>query len=329
MSHDFALADLPWLQQPFKRFANLCHQNQQSHAQLITADTGLGGLLLADAMANMALCLNKTVQGACGQCKSCLLYQAGNHPDIHWVKSDGAQIKVDQIRSLCQSLIHTAQQGGARVAVIENCERMNTAAANALLKTLEEPGDNTLLILHSDTPSSLLPTITSRCQALNFIAPQKNELIQWLADHQLLPEPNTSGQVHDVTWCLPVVGGPLKLAQSLRSEHYQNLLSYRQDWAASVKIGHLQNSLLNLTDEQIIDALKVLYLYLRQYVVKNAIGRQNSDDGGLNPLIQSKVIELAGNVMQMSQKLATMANINTQALCQQYLIQIRHVLLFS
>ena len=166
---DYALSQLPWLHTPFERFAQLCNQNHHSHAQLLPVDEALGGYQLANEMAQMALCLNKTPEGACQQCKSCLLYQAGNHPDVHWVRKDGAQIKVDQIRELCQSLLHTAQQGGARVAVIENSERMNTAAANALLKTLEEPGDNTLLILQTDTPASLLPTITSRCQKIAFV----------------------------------------------------------------------------------------------------------------------------------------------------------------
>ncbi|QIR14725.1 DNA polymerase III subunit delta' [Shewanella aestuarii] len=317
---DYALTQLPWLQMPFERFAQLCYQNRHSHAQLLPVDEALGGYYLANEMAQMALCLNKTPFGACQQCKSCLLYKSGNHPDVHWVRKDGAQIKVDQIRELCQSLLHTAQQGGARIAVIENSERMNTAAANALLKTLEEPGDNTLLILQTDTPASLLPTITSRCQKIAFIAPQKSDIVKWLDEQHLLPRPDAQGKRHDVTWCLGVVGGPLKLADSLSSKHYQQLLDYRQDWAASLKNGHLQNSLLKLSEQQIIDALKVLYLYLRQYVLKST---------KLDPLNQAKVIELAGSVMQMSHKLATMANVNTQALCQQYLLQFRHLLALS
>lgn len=317
---DYTLTQLPWLATAFERFAKLCYQNQHSHAQLIPVDIALGGIELATEMAKMALCIDKTPLGACGICKACLLCKAGNHPDLHWVRSDGNQIKVDQIRELCRSLLHTAQQSGARVAVIEQSERMNIAAANALLKTLEEPGANTLLLLQTDTPASLLPTITSRCQKISFTHPTKTHITDWLDALDLLPIANAQGQRHDVTWCLGVVGGPLKLAASLQSQHYPQLLEYRQDWSTSLQSGHLQNSLLKLTDIQIIDALKVLYLYLRQYVLKS---------NKLNPLIQSKLIELAGDVMHMTHKLATMANVNTQALCQNYVLKFRHVLALS
>ncbi|MDP5145339.1 DNA polymerase III subunit delta' [Shewanella sp. ULN5] len=314
---NYRLTQLPWLLTPFERFARLCYRNEHSHAQLIPVDVALGGIQLAGEMAQMALCMDRTPVGACGKCKACLLFKAGNHPDLHWIRSDGSQIKVDQIRELCQSLIHTAQQSGARVAVIEHSERMNIAAANALLKTLEEPGNNTLLLLQTDTPANLLPTITSRCQKIAFITPTRNDIISWLAQQDLLPQADAQGNRHDVTWCLGVVGGPIKLAESLTSKHYQQLLDYRQDWSASLQSGHLQNSLLKLSEQQIIDALKVLYLYLRQYVLKS---------NKLNPLIQARVIGLAGDVMHMSHKLTTMANVNTQALCQNYVLQFRHVL---
>lgn len=326
---EYQLGQLPWLSNAHQRFVDLYYRGKSSHAHLLNVDNALGGIVLANACAHTLLCQQLTPVGACGQCKSCLLLQSGTHPDLHVVEPDGNQIKVDQIRQLCLSLTQTAQQGGARVAVITNAERLNMAAANALLKTLEEPGEGVVLILQTNRKSQLLPTITSRCQTLAFVAPQKADIQQWLADQNLLPTANAQGKIHDVTWCINVVGGPLALATSLRNKHYQQLLAYRKDWAQSLKTGHLCNSLLGLSEQQIVDALNVLYLYLRQYVLKSssqvALATQADTSQRLNPLVQAKVLELAANIMQMCHKLQTMPSVNTQALCQQYVLAFKKV----
>ena len=323
---DYQIDQLPWLADPHQRFVDQHYRGKSSHAHLFNIDKALGGDKLAKAAAQTVLCQQLTPVGACGQCKSCLLLAAGNHPDLYIIEPDGNQIKVDQIRQLCQALTQTAQQGGARVAIIVNAERLNLAAANALLKTLEEPGDDVVLILQTNTSAQLLATITSRCQTLNFVEPTKHEIHQWLAAQQLLPPANADGKIHDVTWCLSVVGGPLTLANSLTSQHYQQLLTFRQDWAQSLQTGHLSNSLLKVSEQQIVDALNVLYLYLRQYVLKsNKVKTENTSRQSLNPLVQSKVIELAGRVMTMCHRLETMPSVNAPALCQQYVLTFRQL----
>ncbi|MGX9459658.1 DNA polymerase III subunit delta' [Shewanella sp. A14] len=328
---DYQIGQLPWLAEPHQRFVDQHYRGKSSHAHLFNIDKALGGDKLAKAAAHTVLCQHLTSVGACGQCKSCLLLAAGNHPDLYVIEPDGNQIKVDQIRQLCQALTQTAQQHGARVAIILNAERLNLAAANALLKTLEEPGDDVVLILQTNTSAQLLATITSRCQMLNFVLPTKLEIHQWLEAQQLLPAPDAEGKIHDVTWCLSVVGGPLALASSLTSQHYQQLMTFRQDWAQSLRTGHLCNSLLKVSEQQIVDVLNILYLYLRQYVLKsnkiesNKIKTENAGHQVLNPLVQTKIIELAGNVMRMSRKLETMPSVNTQALCQQYVLAFRQL----
>ena len=323
---DYQIEQLPWLAEPYQRFVDQYYRGKSSHAHLFNIDIALGGDKLAKAAAQTVLCQHLTPVGACGQCKSCLLLAAGNHPDLYTVIPDGNQIKVDQIRQLCQALTQTAQQGGARVAIIVNSERLNLAAANALLKTLEEPGDDVVLILQTNISAQLLATITSRCQTLKFVEPTKLEIHQWLAEQKLLPEANSDGKTHDVTWCLSVVGGPLALAKSLTDQHYQQLLTFRQDWALSLQTGHLTNSLLKVSEQQIVDALNVLYLYLRQYVLKsNKIKTDHAGHLPINPLVQAKIIELAGRVMKMCHKLQTMPSVNAQALCQQYVLAFRQL----
>ena len=100
---------------------------------------------------------------ACGNCKSCLLNQAGTHPDKRVVKVDGQTIGVDEIRDITDFINHSAAQNGNKVVVLEQCHKMTTAAANALLKTLEEPSLRRYLLLTCEQIAQLPATILSRC----------------------------------------------------------------------------------------------------------------------------------------------------------------------
>lgn len=309
----FTAEQLPWLEGPRQAFLAQLMRQKIPHAQLVGIDAAFGGELFSVFMARAALCLAPNSAGACGFCKSCQLFAAGNHPDFYQIEADGHQIKVDQIRELCVRLTATAQQSGRRVAIIHHSERLNSASANALLKTLEEPGKDTLLILQSDTPARLMATISSRCQRIPFVVPNKTQIKSWLAQHCHIQE--------DVTWCLSVVGGPLKLAESLltdgtQSSRYQSLLQFRKDWGQSLSSGHLCASLLTVNEQQIIDALKVLYLLLRQVLLKNS--HQDA-------FIQAQIGNLAAKVMGMCHSLSTMPTVNYLGLCQSYVLEYREI----
>lgn len=312
-NNGFDVLTLPWLDMPRQAFLTQLQSHQIPHAQLVGIDSAYGGELLSVFMARAAMCLQPKAVGACGLCKSCQLFDAGNHPDFYQIEADGNQIKVDQIRELCTRLTATAQQSGRRVALIHHSERLNSAAANALLKTLEEPGKETLLILQSDTPARLMATISSRCQRLPFAAPSKALIKNWLMQQCQIQE--------DVTWCLSVVGGPLTLANSLVAEgtqpsRYQVLLQFRKDWAQSLSSGHLCASLLTISELQIIDALKVLYLLLRQILLKNS--HQDA-------FIQAQIGNLAAKIMGMCHNLSTMPTVNYLGLCQSYVLEYKEI----
>ncbi|WP_299789234.1 DNA polymerase III subunit delta' [uncultured Shewanella sp.] len=296
--------DLPWLTPVIGDFSEQLKSQHIGHAYLIGVHNGYGGELLSIALAKAALCQTVTSLGACGFCKACQLLEADNHPDFYHITADGNQIKVDQVRELCQKLTSTSQQGGRRVAVISNCEKLNQASANALLKTLEEPGKDTLLLLQSDTPSRLMATISSRCQRIHFKIPTHEEIKLWLS--------KSSGITSDVTWCLPVMGGPLELARALESERYSELLQLRKDWAQSLSSGHLCASLININEKQVSDALKVLYLLLRQKLVKQT---------DLNALLRAKITEFSMKVMDTYHRLQLMPNVNYLALFQSFILE--------
>ena len=107
-------------------------------------------------------------EGACGTCLSCRKADDGNHPDLQIVRPSGAWIKIDQIRELQKRIIYRPLEGTRKVYILTEAERMNLEAANCLLKTLEEPPADSVLILLTTNLDALLPTIRSRCQIIPF-----------------------------------------------------------------------------------------------------------------------------------------------------------------
>lgn len=156
---------MPWHLALWHQLTRLADSGRMPHALLIHGAHGLGKQSLAEALIARTLCAKPEDQ-ACGHCHSCRMLASGYHPDLLRVGPEEGkrQIRIDPIREVNRFVSQTAQQGGYRVIVISPAEAMNIAAANALLKSLEEPGDKTLFILLSDVPSRMLPTIRSRCQ---------------------------------------------------------------------------------------------------------------------------------------------------------------------
>ena len=167
----------PWQKAQWGKLQQRRAQNLP-HALLLTGPRGMGKLNFAQAFAEDLLCSTDNAT------HSARLLQAGNHPDYFMVQpeEDGKAIKVDQIRELVAKLNQTPQISSYQVVLIDPAENMNIAAANALLKTLEEPPGNVVLLLITDRASGLLPTIRSRCQQINFPVPPVNIVREWLAD---------------------------------------------------------------------------------------------------------------------------------------------------
>jgi DNA polymerase-3 subunit delta' len=160
--------------------------NRFPHALLITGPRGVGKRRLVARLAHSLLCQATDGVGTpCGQCHDCDLWAAGNHPDYSDIGPDpegpSDEIRVDSVRRLAESDALTAHRGGYKVIVIDPAQRMNTAAANSLLKTLEEPSPGTLLCLVCEQPSQLPATVRSRCQLLPVPVPRVDEAVAWLS----------------------------------------------------------------------------------------------------------------------------------------------------
>ena len=173
----------PWQQRQWQRMADALAADRLPHALLLAGQDGLGIEYFADSLAKSWLCEQPDQEGACGRCRSCLLYQAGNHPDIARATPEegGKQIKVDDVRELVQFMQMKSQYGRGKIAIITPAEAMNRSAANALLKILEEPPPGCIFILVAHHPESLPVTIRSRCQKMDFAPAYDETSTDWLA----------------------------------------------------------------------------------------------------------------------------------------------------
>jgi DNA polymerase-3 subunit delta' len=180
----------------------LADRERMPHALLLHGPAGIGKVEFAHALAAGALCESPRGGLACGECPSCHWFSQGNHPDFREIvpeatadeEGEGAAepeavkpekarslvIKIDQIRAVADFISLSTHRAGFKVLVIRPAETLQPAAANALLKTLEEPPARTLIVLVSDRPSRLLATIRSRCRLLALALPGRDEALAWL-----------------------------------------------------------------------------------------------------------------------------------------------------
>lgn len=178
-----ARAAPPWFEPHLARWRQWRGDGRLAHGWLLTGRMGDGLEELAQALAGDLLCQTPATDGgACGHCRACELLAAGTHPDLFRLAplEDKTQISVGQVRELIGDLSLHSQMLGARVGLITPAEAMNAAAANALLKTLEEPPSGCFLFLLSERPARLPATIRSRCQRAVLRTPPTEAALRWL-----------------------------------------------------------------------------------------------------------------------------------------------------
>jgi DNA polymerase-3 subunit delta' len=173
--------------------ANALRQQRLAHALLFLGQAGVGRERCATLLARGLLCEALTLPFGCGSCGPCRRVDAGSHPDVHKVLTEATavsrglrepegkrqpskEIRVDQVRELVRLMRLKPYEGRSRVAIVVDAHLLNANAANALLKTLEEPGDSSYLVLVAPHERAVLPTIASRCQRITF-APLADEVI--------------------------------------------------------------------------------------------------------------------------------------------------------
>ncbi len=147
------------------------------HAILLLGPQGIGKSTVAREWAAAVNCLAEDpAERPCGACRSCALVAANRHPDLIWMQPKKGVWRIDQVRELERNLMLSPVEGRYRIAILENFDLATQAAANALLKTLEEPAPHALLVLTASDESNLLPTIVSRCHVLKLRPAPEDEI---------------------------------------------------------------------------------------------------------------------------------------------------------
>ena len=173
----------PWHETIWQPLWQRKSEDRLPHALLFSGADGVGKKQFAQSLAHAVLCQSPDTAGkTCGTCRACNLLRADSHPDYVLIEPEepGQMIKIDQIRELVNAVNETTLLGGYRVIIINPASAMNINAANALLKTLEEPSPKTLLILICNQSMRLPATIMSRCQRITFSKPANDAALTWL-----------------------------------------------------------------------------------------------------------------------------------------------------
>ena len=258
----------PWQIEQWRSLSLQHEQQRLPHAIIFTGVNGLGQLSLANKIVAKVLCEQSATSAPCGDCHNCQVLAAGNHPDHSFVGPDesGKQIKIEQIRELKQKHTLTANIAKWKTAIIWPAENMNVSASNSLLKLLEEPQSNTLLILISVKPQLLPITIMSRCQKISLTVPTNKQAIEWIEEQ----EGKTYEEIEIKRALSLANGGPLEALSLLSSESLEILEQITKDFNAV--LGGVANPVILSQKWQQYDlgmVLHYLQLKLKQRLIKN------------------------------------------------------------
>lgn len=319
---------LPWQKPLWEALFQQKARQRLPHALLFSGIDGLGKKEFARFFASYLLCMMPQAAGPCGQCRTCRLQQAESHPDFMWVKpEENSQIiKIDQVREVVDFVNATSMLGGYRVIVISPASAMNMYAANALLKTLEEPTANTLFILICNQSLRLPATISSRCQKIIFNKPTTEEAMLWLRTQTPITE-------------LPILSLTLQLAEgapllardfcteeslTLRRELYEGLLQLRLQKMDPLKLAAC------FEDKSVLTLLKLLSIWSRDLLRAKLVGKQvaliNTDyQAAMQPIVAHLTVENVLHYCDLVQKayatILNLLNVNRQLLLKELFIR--------
>ncbi|WP_319537373.1 DNA polymerase III subunit delta' [uncultured Vibrio sp.] len=315
--------DFPWLNPIWDNLKAGLDSDRIPGALLLQSEAGLAVEHLVERFSHALLCQNYSSE-ACGFCHSCQLVQSQSHPDLHWVKpeKEGKAITVDQIRA-CNRLAHESSQlNGYRLFVIEPADMMNESASNALLKTLEEPGEKCLFLLVTSNQARLLPTIRSRCQQWVVNPPSTEKAMQWLRENGASDLPAYALKLNN--------GSPLKTLEAKNSGELDEYLTFEHDFidamssvvadlsrCASYMAKHPENA-INWAWYLLTDAQKVQFGVSEGDILPGAHQLQQTNYNGL--------YSSAKQLMDVKAQLQAFPGLNVELLSMNWLIESREAL---
>ena len=221
----------PWQKSDWSKLIYQTTKERLDHAYLVYGPVGIGKFDFVLKFSKFLLCVSPSNYDACNKCSNCKLHDSA-HPNIKVLmpESNSLEIKIDQVRDLTDFLNKTGHSSGFKIAIITDADRLNINAANALLKTLEEPSGDSTVILCSSLPGLLSPTLRSRCQKFAMREPGRKETLDWIKEQ-------ANEAIDDNLLSSVTESGPLEIKELVESrklekqeifiENFINLLTER------------------------------------------------------------------------------------------------------
>ncbi|MDO4170420.1 MAG: DNA polymerase III subunit delta' [Lachnospiraceae bacterium] len=245
---------------------------QVSHAYIFNGEDGIGKMTTAKAFAKALLCEGKD---SCGECQSCKQIDSNNHPDVIYVTHEKAGITVDDIRNQVNHTVSVKPYSSDyKIYIIDEADKMNVAAQNALLKTIEEPPAYALIILLADNKDAFLETICSRCVILNFGPVSENQVKDYI--HSKYGNDNPREDLA-VSYSMGNIGKAIRVMESDEfheiKDQCMNMLDHIMEWNVHEIILYLKQ--IDQYREKIYEFFNILSIYYRDILLLKVTGLPN------------------------------------------------------
>lgn len=317
----------PWLRPAFETLVSGYQAGRGHQALLIQALPGMGDESLIYALSRFLMCHQPQGQKSCGQCHSCNLMQAGTHPDYYYLQPEKnkSTLGIDAVRDVMEKLYERPRLGGARVVWINDAALLTEAAANALLKTLEEPPENTWFFMSCHEPARLLATLRSRCRHFHLMPPGETWSMAWLAREV------TTSQEAMLTALRLSAGAPAAALERLSDEHLAQRLKLCSALDASLTSGDWLSLLPVLNQDNAAESLRTLIALLLD-AIKHQQGITRLANVDVPSLIQrlagqlspSRLQAIAHDASECREQLLNVAGLNRELILSDRLLRWEH-----
>lgn len=320
----------PWLRPDFEQLLVSYQAGRGHHALMIQALPGMGEDALIYAISCYLMCQTPQDRKSCGHCHSCRLMQAGTHPDYYVLAPEKgkATLGVDTVREVSEKMYEYARLGGAKVVWIQDAELLTDAAANALLKTLEEPPGNSWFFLACREPAHLLATLRSRCRWHHLAPPTETYSLGWLTREApaILPD----AQLTALRLC---GGSPGAALQLLTTDGWSQRQQLRQALESTLGSGDWLALLPALNHDNATDRLH----WLASLLLDAIKARQNITlltNADAVPLVNLLAQRLSGTVLRLimhqacvrREQLLSVSGLNRELMLTEQLLSWEHYL---
>jgi DNA polymerase-3 subunit delta' len=318
---------LPWQSEVFQRALKLKREQRLPHAVMLETPSDYQMENLARYLSMLLLCDQLQDLSLCGTCEACRMMSAGTYADFKLVtleadvktKKTSKNIKIDQVRNLIHEIFLTRKYDRLKIAVIYPAESMNKASANALLKTLEEPADDVLLLLITRNPGRIPVTLRSRCQSWTIDPPDEAQSITWIEGQGV---DSASAQQY-----LQYAGGDPLLALHLQQHNYaQTVDTFKSNFAAFMRGGRSASELCkSLSSSEVAVSRRLIQMTLNAYCYKTCgVGADEHSSSTLDRERARSLLDLQRRAQQQLQ--VEENNLDFQLQLEDVLISLKQIL---